>query len=121
MRTLLMLAVAVTACSTEPTSNGSASVVGQVLRATGSPWAATTVEVVCSAGTDTTRTMTDSSGSFGVSLVFAGVLSDDRAASTSCRFAAPALETPQAAVTESIFLYRGLQPTQRVTLREGST
>lgn len=121
MRKLLVLIVGAIGCATEPTSNGSASIVGRVLHATGDPWVATTVEVVCSAGTDTARVTTDSTGSFGVSLVFVGAVRDDQTAPTSCRFAAPSLAAPQAAVTQSILLYRSLQPSQRVTLHEGST
>lgn len=120
-RMLLFLVVLGVGCTTEPTSDGSASINGQALRATGAPWAGTTVEILCSAGSDTTRTSTDSAGAFGTSLDFANTIRGDQTSMTSCRFAAPGLATPQAAVTQTITLYPSLQPMQRVTLREGST
>ena len=117
---LSLLVVCAVSCTTAPNSDGSASIVGQVLDAAGGPWAGATVEVVCSASADTTRASTDTAGDFGFSLDFPNSIRGDQTTTTSCRFAVPNLTAPRAAVTQSITLYRSLQPTQRVALREGS-
>jgi len=122
LRKLLWLIVIIVGCATEPTSNGTASITGDVLRATGAPWAGVTVQIICSAGKDTTQAITDAAGGFGANLAYPTVIRGDQTTSTSCRFAAPSLAAPQAALTQTITLYPPrLQPEQHVTLHEGTT
>lgn len=106
-------------CMTE-TSSGTAAVYGHVSRTTGAPWASATVEILCLATGDTTRAETDSSGAFAVNLDFPGVVRGNQGTSTSCRFAVPSLQAPQAATTRVIGIYASLEPIQTVSLQEGS-
>jgi hypothetical protein len=122
LRKMLLLIACAVGCATEPTSRGTASVSGQVLRADGGPWSGATVQMTFSAGRDTTEVVANADGGFGVSFVFPGVIRDDQTSSTDCRFAVPSLAAPRAAVTRTITLYPPrLQPEQQVTLREGAT
>jgi hypothetical protein len=121
LRRVSFLIVLGVACTTEPTVDGSATIHGEVLHATGAPWPGATVEIACSAGADTTRVSADSSGTFNLSLDFSNAIRGSQSATTSCRFAAPSLAAPEAAVTQTVTLYRSLAPTESVTLREGST
>ena len=108
------------ACSTEPLTLGTASVAGQVLHASGAPWGAVSLEVLCAISPDTTRVVAAPDGGFLIGFQFPDALRGTRSTSTVCRFAVPNLRAPVALTTDTITVYPpNLQPEQLVTVREG--
>jgi hypothetical protein len=103
-------------CSSEPRVIGTASLLGDVVRADGSRWSNVAVEATCSGATDTTRLTAGAEGTFGIAFQFPS----DHPSTRDCRFAVPSLAAPQAATTKTIWVYPpNLQPVQFVSLTEG--